>query len=199
MASLVIDHSFGESLTKDPPTTYRLHPVTMRSHAHRRVVNIKDLTAYRKLAQTVPAAELSHLRLRLRHAEIGVVEQLFDAAGTRHPGVRDNGVGYTWAAVNTTWWEKGGPPSGLIPGSGHTRGKGKGTVLEIGMAVLRCAHLRASGVWPPEPQYNYRKSHFVVEEWVDKRQNTAPPNFPRAFGFGSSRYVAEKDIERILE
>jgi len=33
---------------------------------------------------------------------------------------------------------------------------------------MRCANLRAVGVWPPVPQENYRKSHFITEEWVDK-------------------------------
>ena len=135
---------FGESLPKYPPTTLPLHPVPTRTLALRRLVHITDLAGYRKLALTLTAAELSHTRSRVRHAEVGVAEQLFYAgdANKKSAGVRDNGVGYTWACVSTKWWEKGGPPSGLIPGFGHTRGKG-GLVLEVGMAVMRCAHLRA--------------------------------------------------------
>jgi hypothetical protein len=111
----------------------------------RRLVVVHDLAQYRKLALTLPSAELSHLRTRLRNAEVGVAEQLFYAGDneTRASGVRDNGVGYTWACISTIWWEKGAPPNGLTPGSGHTRNKGKGLVLEVGMAVVRCANLRA--------------------------------------------------------
>lgn len=136
---------FGESLPRDPPTSLPLHPVPTRTLALRRLVTISDLTQYRKLALTLPSAELNHLRSRLRHAEVEVAEQLFYAGDheSRAAGVRDNGVGYTWACLNTTWWEKGGPPTGLIPGSGYTRNKGKGLVLEVGMAVVRCANLRA--------------------------------------------------------
>jgi hypothetical protein len=162
---------FGESLPKDPPTSLPLRPVSTRTLALRRLITITDLAQYRKLALTLPAAELNHLRTRVRNAEVGVAEQLFYAGDNerRIAGVRDNGVGYTWACVNTTWWEKGGPPTGMIPGSGFTRAvKGKGLVLEVGMAVMRCANLRAVGVWPPIPQENYRKSHFITEEWVDK-------------------------------
>jgi len=119
--------------------------VSTRTLALRRLITINDLTQYRKLALTLPAAELSYLRSRLRGAEVGVAEQLFYAGDNERQtaGVRDNGVGYTWACISTTWWEKGGPPTGLTPGSGYTRNKGKGLVLEVGIAVVRCANLRA--------------------------------------------------------
>lgn len=157
-------------------------------------MTITDLASYRKLSQTLPAAELSHLRPRVRSGEVCIAEQLFYAGASSSEresagvGVRDNGVGYSWACVKTTWWEKGGPPSGLVPGGGRTQiaktsQNGKGLVLEVGMAVLRCANLRAvvsffqvsrkpliprQNVWPPVPERNYRKSHYIVEEWVDK-------------------------------
>ncbi len=154
IACLTLLNSFGESLPKDPPTTLPLTPVPARTLSLRRLVTLTELESYRKLSQSLPAAELSYLRSRARSGEVGVAEQLFYAGGSTSErerggvGVRDNGVGYTWACVKTTWWEKGGPPSGLIPGSGRTQvGKGgqggKGSVLEVGMAVLRCANLRA--------------------------------------------------------
>jgi hypothetical protein len=79
-----------------------------------------------------------------------VIEHLFKAGGAvqdsgrKGVGVRDNGVGYTWASIATTWWEKGGPAYGIVPGQGRTQPKGaKGLPLEVGTAVLRCANLRA--------------------------------------------------------
>lgn len=151
---LIYRSRFGESLPKDPPTTLPLTPVPTRTLSLRRLVILNDLASYRKLAQTLAAAELSYLRSRVRSGEVGVAEQLFYAGGSTDErdrggvGVRDNGVGYTWACVKTTWWEKGGPPHGLVPGVGRTQGtkaaqSGKGLVLEVGVAVLRCANLRA--------------------------------------------------------
>ncbi|RXK39311.1 hypothetical protein M231_03390 [Tremella mesenterica] len=200
---------FGEVLPKDPPTILPLEPVNTKHLALRRLLNISDLASYRKLALTLPAAELNYIRTRVRAGEPGVISQLFYAGVAddvpKNCGVRDNGVGYTWACVKTTWWERGGPPYGVIPGHGRTQGKpapgqaGKGLVLEIGLAVLRCPNLHAVDVWPPNPGQNFRKSHFITEEWVDKRANTNPPSYPRNYAFGKSRFVNEKDAEKILD
>lgn len=137
-----------------------------RNLSLRRLITLSDLTQYRKLALTLPAAELSYTRQRAKAGDVGVAEQLFWAGGSpaererETAGLRDNGTGYTWACVKTTWWDKGGPPGGLVPGSGRTQGgarvdangqpgKGKGLVLEVGIAVVRCAHLRAVVSLPP--------------------------------------------------
>jgi hypothetical protein len=139
-------------LQKEPPTTLPLSPVPTKSLALRRLSNIQDLTSFRKLSQTLQAAELTYLRSRVRGGEVDVIEQLFYAGGPgeewshKGAGVRDNGVGYTWACITTTWWEKGGPAYGLVPGQGRVQTKGsagKGLPLEVGMAVVRCANLRA--------------------------------------------------------
>jgi hypothetical protein len=150
---------------------------------------VQDLASYRKLSQTLPPAELTYLRSRAKNGEADVIEQLFKAGGPiqesnrKAAGVRDNGVGYTWACIATTWWEKGGPAYGVVPGQGRTQPKAnvsKGLPLEVGTAVLRCANLRAivslsvsrqtdiQDVWPPVPEDNYRKSHLIAAEWVDK-------------------------------
>jgi hypothetical protein len=103
----------------------------------------------------MPAAEMIHLRSRLRAGEPGVVGRMFHVGGGGNGGehtvgVRDNGVGYSWACVKTVWWEKAGAPVGLVPGIGRTQGKmvqgqgGKPLILEVGMAVVRCANLRAA-------------------------------------------------------
>ena len=152
-------YRFGESLAKDPPTTLPLSPVPTKTLSLRRLITLPDLPAYRKLSLSLPAAELSHLRYRARAGDVDVAEQLFYAGGPSSErerpsgavGMRDNGVGYTFASIRTTWWEKGSSPSGLVSGIGRTQGgrsgpgqqHGKGLVLEVGMAVVRCANLRA--------------------------------------------------------
>ena len=146
-------YSFGEVLPKDPPTTLPLSPVNTKHLSLRRLVTISDLASYRKLSQTLPAAELNYVRTRVRAGEPDVVSQLFycgapvDGGFAKVSGLRDNGVGYTWACVKTTWWERGGPPYGVISGHGRTQPKpapgqaAKGLPLEVGVAVLRCANL----------------------------------------------------------
>ncbi|KAK4688831.1 hypothetical protein P7C73_g1275, partial [Tremellales sp. Uapishka_1] len=208
--SIYAAYIFGESLAKDPATTLPLEPVPTRTLSLRRIITLTDLSSYRKLSSTLSSAELSYLRSRVRAGEVGVVEQLFYAGSngerdTGGVGMRDNGVGYSFASVKSTWWEKAGPPQGFVPGSGRIQGPkgqgqgGKALVLEVGTAVLRCQNLRAVDVWPPVPIENYRKSHLITEEWVDKRANSAVPNFPRAYAFGSSQFVAEQSVEKILD
>lgn len=174
-------YRFGESLPRDPPTTLPLQPVATRTLALRRLITISDLTAYRKLAQTLPAAEMAYLRSRVRQGDVGVIEQLFYAGGPSSErerggvGVRDNNVGYTWASISTTWWEKGGAPAGLVPGFGRTGPKGgKGLVLEVGMAVLRCANLRAvvSAQIPSRPRLSLHGRAYGHQR---RRRTTASP------------------------
>jgi hypothetical protein len=148
----LIKTRFGESLLKYPTTVLRIEPVPTKSLALRRLSFIHDLPAYRKLSHTLPPAELTYLRSRVKSGDADVIEHLFKAggpvqdSGRKGVGVRDNGVGYSWASIATTWWEKGGPPYGIVPGQGRTQPKGaagKGLPLEVGTAVLRCANLRA--------------------------------------------------------
>jgi len=148
----LIKTRFGESLLKYPTTVLRIEPVPTKSLALRRLSFIHDIAAYRKLSHTLPPAELTYLRSRVKSGEADVIEHLFNAGGPvqdcggKGVGVRDNGVGYTWASIATTWWEKGGPAYGIVPGQGRTQPKGaagKGLPLEVGTAVLRSANLRA--------------------------------------------------------
>ncbi|EJT45521.1 hypothetical protein A1Q1_05967 [Trichosporon asahii var. asahii CBS 2479] len=180
------DDSFGETLDREPPSLLPLTPAPARNRTLHRVVNIHDIAGYKKLSTTMAPAELSHLRARVRAGEPGVIGALFHA-GSPDPdayaataGVRTNGQGYTWACLRTTWWDRGGPPQGYVPGHGRTvmakPGQGgKALILELGLAALRCANLRAV------------------------RMNTERPNYPRAFGFGRSAFVSEKSVERIVD
>ena len=123
---------FGESLSKLPPTTLPLSPVPTRTLSLRSLLILSDLPAFRKLALSLHSAELSNLRSRARSGDVGLAEQLFYAGGPAgerekgNVGVRDNGMGYTWACVKTTWWEKGGSAGGIIPGQGRVQGGREG-------------------------------------------------------------------------
>ena len=141
---------YGESLPKDPPTTLPLDPVPTKTLSLRRLVRISDLAGYKKLSLTLPAAELAHLRQRVRSGHVETIERMF------HAGSRDDGAGFTWACVQTTWWDRGGAPGGIIPGGGRTPAGSKGLVLELGMAVLRCANLHAVVSWAWESSADFR-------------------------------------------
>lgn len=149
----MIKTRFGETLDKEPPSLLPLTPAPARSRTLHRIVTITELGAYKKLSGTLAPAELSHIRARVRTGEPGVIAALFNAgsaddSSAAAAGVRTNGQGYSWACIKTTWWEKGGPPQGYIPGHGRTvmarPGQGgKALMLEVGLAALRCANLRA--------------------------------------------------------
>ena len=51
-------------------------------------------------------------------------------------------------------------------------------ILEMGYATIRSAHLDATGVWPPIPESNYRKGHYIISDYVDKVHNRMNPTFP---------------------
>lgn len=66
-----------------------------------------------------------------------------------------------------------------------------------------CCRLRpclAQDAWPPIPDDNYRRSHYVVSDWLDKRTNTRHymPSQPRSFAHGDSHLVSMSSLEKIL-
>lgn len=51
-------------------------------------------------------------------------------------------------------------------------------VLDAAYAALRCDLLEFMEVWPPVPEANYRKGHFVVQEYIDRIHNRLRPTAP---------------------
>ena len=130
----VLRHRFGEGLSKSPPTMLVLDPFVPSRRTN--TTRILDLTTYRRLASAIPAAELTFNRTRLLQGDPVLIQRMFAGEG---------GQEYTFACVRTTWWDRGGSPSGMIPGLGWTPvgSNGQGVVLEIGIAALRNGHLKA--------------------------------------------------------
>lgn len=75
---------------------------------------INDIASYKRLAATIPAAELHAKKKKCRAGDPDVVSELW------------NSRAYTFAALEVTWWEKG-----------------NGVVLEAGLCAVRCRNIDA--------------------------------------------------------
>ncbi|KAK7695118.1 hypothetical protein QCA50_002308 [Cerrena zonata] len=120
--------------------------------SQRHMRSIADYASYKKLYSTLPAAVLAALKARVRSGEPKAVRDIWDT--------RDK----TFLALHFESSERN--PS---------------SCLEWGYAAVRCSHLEAVGVWPPDPEKNYRRGHFVVTEYMDRVHNKHRPNFPWAY------------------
>ncbi|CDO73415.1 hypothetical protein BN946_scf185013.g49 [Trametes cinnabarina] len=63
--------------------------------------------------------------------------------------------------------------------------------IEWGYAAVR------AGAWPPDPEPNYRRSHYVVAEYADKVHNRHKPSFPWAFG--DSQLVPKAKLPQMIQ
>ncbi|KAF6761336.1 hypothetical protein DFP72DRAFT_1062334 [Ephemerocybe angulata] len=55
------------------------------------------------------------------------------------------------------------------------------------------------GHWPPSPDQNYRKGHYIVSEYVDKIVNRHTPTLPWQYAFGDSQVVSKTKLPDIIE
>lgn len=124
----------------------------------------------RKLHATLPAAVLASLKVRIRNGEPKGVRDLWS--------FKDK----TFLAIDFEWSERNAS-----------------SCLEMGYAAVRCGHLDAVGTWPPDPEPNYRRGHYIVQEYVDKVHNRHRPTFPWAYAFGESQTVSKAKLPQILQ
>ncbi|KAJ6629942.1 hypothetical protein B0H10DRAFT_1213968 [Mycena sp. CBHHK59/15] len=136
----------------------------------RHLRTVSDYASYKKLHSTLPAAVLSALKLRVRAGERTAVRDLWDARAS------------TFLAVDFEWSERN-----------------EKSCLEWGYAAVRCGHLEALGHWPPVPDANYRKGHYIVSEYVDKVANKHCPTHPWQYAFGESQVVSKTKLPQIIQ
>ncbi|KAF8572655.1 hypothetical protein K439DRAFT_1283613, partial [Ramaria rubella] len=134
----------------------------------RHLRTVTDSNSYKKIHNTLPASILAAQKLRVRLGEPKWVRDLWEK--------KDK----TLLAVDFEWSERN--PS---------------SCLEWGYAAVRCGHLDAMGFWPPVPETNYRKGHFIVSEYVDKVHNKHCPTFP--WEFGESQVVPKARLGEIIQ
>ncbi|KAK6992091.1 ATP-synt-DE-N domain-containing protein [Favolaschia claudopus] len=131
---------------------------------------ISDHASYKRLHSTLAAAVLSALKQRVRTGEPKAVRELWAA--------RDR----TFLAIDFEWSERN-----------------EKSCLEWGYAAVRCGHLEALGHWPPQPDSNYRKGHYIVQEYVDKVINKHCPTHPWQYSFGDSQVCAKVKLPQIIQ
>ncbi|CAK5278022.1 unnamed protein product [Mycena citricolor] len=157
----MIKTRFGETLPQAP----NMLQVTPFETNSRHLRTVSDYASYKKMHSTLPAAVLSALKQRVRAGEPKAIRDLWAS--------RDR----TFLAISFEWSERN-----------------EKSCLEWGYAAVRCGHLEAcalfhsglslaltldrQGYWPPIPESNYRKGHYIVSEYVDKVVNRHSPTFP---------------------
>ncbi|KAF7326397.1 ATP-synt-DE-N domain-containing protein [Mycena venus] len=131
---------------------------------------VSDYASYKRLHSTLSAAVLSALKLRVRAGEPKAVKELWAS--------RDR----TFLAIDFEWSERN-----------------EKSCLEWGYAAIRCGHLEALGHWPPVPDANYRKGHYIVQEYVDKVINKHCPTHPWQYAFGDSQVCPKAKLPQIIQ
>ncbi|KAI0271453.1 hypothetical protein BC834DRAFT_922235 [Gloeopeniophorella convolvens] len=119
----------------------------------RHLRTISEYSTYKKLHATLPAVYLSALKARIRLGEPRAIQELWDTHDK------------SFLAIDFESSERNAA-----------------TVLEWGYAAVRCGHLDAVGAWPPNPEENYRKGHYVVSEYTDRLRNKYNQTYPWQFG-----------------
>ncbi|KAH8835049.1 hypothetical protein DL96DRAFT_1489226 [Flagelloscypha sp. PMI_526] len=134
------------------------------------VRQVSDLLTYKKLHATIPAVALSAFKARVRSGEPKAIRELW--------AKRDK----TFLAIDFEWSERN-----------------SNSCLEWGYAAVRCGHIESAGQWPPVPDQNYRKGHYIVSEYVDKVHNKHTPTHPWQYAFGDSLLISKSKLPQIIE
>ncbi|OAX40998.1 hypothetical protein K503DRAFT_554028 [Rhizopogon vinicolor AM-OR11-026] len=152
------------------PTPDNVLKVSPFETAQRHLRNVADWATYKKLYTTLPAVALTAFKARVRMGERKAIRELWD----KHDK--------TFLAIDFEWSERN--PS---------------TFLEWGYAAVRCGHLEAVGAWPPVPETNYRKGHYIIGEYVDKIVNKHCPTHPWQYAFGDSQVISKTKLPQIVQ
>ncbi|KZT73254.1 hypothetical protein DAEQUDRAFT_703597 [Daedalea quercina L-15889] len=152
------------------PKVHCIQFVTPFETNQRHVRKISDAATYRKVHATLPAVRLAAQKTRAKSGEPRTIQELWAS--------KDK----TFLAIDFEWSERN--PS---------------TVLEWGYAAMRCSFLHTANVWPPQPEHNYRRGHYVVGEHVDRIINKRQPTFPWAYAFGESQVISRVQHARVIQ
>ncbi|KAJ8586129.1 hypothetical protein M405DRAFT_853430 [Rhizopogon salebrosus TDB-379] len=152
------------------PTPDNMLKVSPFETAQRHLRNVADWATYKKLYTTLPAVALTAFKTRVRAGEPKAIRELWE----KHDK--------TFLAIDFEWSERN--PS---------------TFLEWGYAAVRCGHLEAVGAWPPVPETNYRKGHYIIGEYVDKVVNKHCPTHPWQYAFGDSQVIPKTKLPQIIQ
>ncbi|KAK1218243.1 hypothetical protein PQX77_014616 [Marasmius sp. AFHP31] len=152
------------------PEAANMQRVTPFETSQRPLRQVHDYMTYRKLYNALPAAVISARKQRIKAGDPRAIKDLWESRE------------YTFLAIDFEWNERNDK-----------------TILEWGYAAVRCGHLAAIGHWPPVPDTNYRKGHYIVSEHIDKIVNKYSPTFPWHYAFGESQVVSKTKLPQIIE
>ncbi|KAF8633587.1 hypothetical protein AX15_001380 [Amanita polypyramis BW_CC] len=152
------------------PQAPNIFKVTPFETANRHLRTVSDYATYKKLHSTLPAIVLTAFKARVRSGEPNAIREIWEA--------RDK----TFMAIDFEWSERN-----------------QKSCLEFGYATMRCAHLTTLGHWPPVPDTNYRRGHFVVADYVDKVINKHRPNYPWQYAFGDTQVIPKSKLTQVIQ
>ncbi|KAF9073769.1 hypothetical protein BDP27DRAFT_264875 [Rhodocollybia butyracea] len=132
--------------------------------------HVSDHATYRKLHNTLPAAALTAYKQRIRNGEPDAIKELWDRQDK------------SFLAIDFEWSERN-----------------EKSTLEWGYAAVRCGALKSLKVWPPVPDENYRKGHYVVQEYIDKVVNKHCPTYPWHYAFGESQVISKFKLPQVVQ
>lgn len=147
--SKMVKTRFGETL----PKISNVMQIIPYEHTPRHLRQISDMATYRKVHATLPAAEFSAYKSRVKHGDLQLIEKLWHS--------RDK----SWLSIRFVWSEKS-----LLP-------------LEWGYAAVRCAHINSVGSWPPKEENFRKGHFVVAEYADKVRNKLRPTHpWDYAFG-----------------
>ncbi|KDQ62899.1 hypothetical protein JAAARDRAFT_28870 [Jaapia argillacea MUCL 33604] len=152
------------------PNVENILKVSPFENNQRPLRTVSDWSSYKKIYATLPAVTQTAYRTRVRQGEPKAIKELWER--------KDR----TFLAIDFEWSERN-----------------TSSCLEWGYAAVRCGHLEALGAWPPVPERNYRKGHYIVQEYVDKVQNRHQPTYPWQYEFGQSQVVGKAKLPQIIQ
>ncbi|KAF8195128.1 hypothetical protein BJ912DRAFT_165492 [Pholiota molesta] len=152
------------------PQAPNILQITPFETTSRHLRHVSDYSSYKKLHSTLPAVVLSAIKARVKMGDPKTVKEIWDK--------RDK----TFLAISFELNERN-----------------EKSVLEWGYAAVRCAHLEVLGHWPPIPDTNYRKGHYIVADYVDKVVNKYSPNYPWQYMFGESQVIQKTKLPQIIQ
>ncbi|KAF9218312.1 hypothetical protein BS17DRAFT_106382 [Gyrodon lividus] len=138
--------------------------------SQRHLRNVNDWSTYKKLHSTLPAVALAAFRARVRRGDPKAIRELW--------AKKDK----AFLAIDFEWSERNDK-----------------SCLEWGYAAVRCGHLETAGAWPPVPDTNYRKGHYIISEYADKVFNKLSPTVPWQYAFGESQVIPKTKLPRIIQ
>ncbi|TBU62524.1 hypothetical protein BD310DRAFT_918589 [Dichomitus squalens] len=152
------------------PMVENILRITPFETSQRHMRTISEYATYKKVFQTLPAVLLAAQKVRVRNGEPKAVRELWAS--------KDK----TFLALDFEWSERN-----------------TASCIEWGYAAVRCGHLDTAGAWPPDPEPNYRRGHYIVSEYADKVHNKMKPSFPWAYAFGESQVISKAKLPQIIQ